>query len=381
MSVIVDRRATHKNKLAGSRAKFIERYKAHIKGKIDDKIKSAPNIKDINKKVKVKISAKSLQEECLGYSGGTDYKQVLPGNDKWDKGDRRSIYPKDPKTRGGGNTGEGFSEDLDFTLSREEFLELLFEGMSLPNFIKKNNSILSKIKYVTGGFIKEGIPTRLSIKKTLEVAMARRIAFKNSEKKPRFIDETDLRYRHYVPEIKPISRAVMFCIMDVSGSMTEKHRFISKKFFLLLYLFLEQNYKEVEVRFIQHSHEAMEVKEAEFFKAGSGGGTCVSPAIELVRHIIQTEYDVETTNIYIAQASDGDNSYDDYELLTDVVDNILPLVQYFAYIEVDDAYVEGGMAQYYEETFDDPKLNTAVISSENDVFDALRALFLTGKGV
>lgn len=376
MSTIIDKRGSNKGRLAGSRAKFIKRYKGFIRGKIDKHIKNT-NIKDIGEDVEVNIDKKSIEEERLRYDhDSSNHKRVLPGNKKYDKGDSERMTGGAGKGSRASKDGIG-EDDFKFILSKEEFLDLLFEGMALPNFIKKNTKGHAKIKYVTGGFIKEGVPTRLAIKKTMEMAIARRTAMKGySDKKPRFIDDTDLRYRHVVPQEYPISTAVMFCIMDISGSMSERHKLIAKKFFLLLFLFLNKNYKNVQVRFISHTHFAKEVEEKEFFYSKEMGGTMVSPAIKLANEIIDKEYDAENTNIYIAQASDGDNWSNDYDDLQVEVETLLEKVQYMAYIEIDNSYPDEGVAAFYDMNFEDnEKLNSAIVADETQVVEVLHQLF------
>ena len=58
----------------------------------------------------------------------------------------------------------------------------------------------------------------------------------SKQKRIPFIDEKDLKYNNWTKKPKPVNKAVMFCLMDVSGSMGEKEKDISKRFFLLLYL-------------------------------------------------------------------------------------------------------------------------------------------------
>jgi uncharacterized sporulation protein YeaH/YhbH (DUF444 family) len=130
---------------------------------------------------------------------------------------------------------------------------------------------------------------------------------------------------------------VMFCLMDVSGSMTEDMKELAKRFFLLLHLFLARQYERVEVVFIRHTSEAKEVDEQTFFNSRETGGTVVSSALAEMRRVIEARYPLEDWNIYAAQASDGDNySSDSAKCRTLLADEILPLCQYFAYVEVYD---------------------------------------------
>ena len=117
-----------------------------------------------------------------------------------------------------------------------------------------------------------------------------------------------MRYRRFEPQPKPVAQAVMFCLMDVSGSMTEHMKDLAKRFFALLYLFLKRRYKHVDIVFIRHTHEAREVDEETFFYSPETGGTVVSTALEEMARIVDDRYPPDDWNIYAAQASDGDNT-------------------------------------------------------------------------
>jgi uncharacterized sporulation protein YeaH/YhbH (DUF444 family) len=148
----------------------------------------------------------------------------------------------------------------------------------------------------------------------------------------------DLRYNRYEPTPQPNAQAVMFCLMDVSGSMTEDMKDLAKRFFLLLHMFLHRRYEKVELVFIRHTSEAKEVDEETFFHSRETGGTIVSSALVEMKRIVAERYPVEAWNIYAAQASDGDNYGNDGLVCLELLqDDILPVTQYFAYIEVYDA--------------------------------------------
>jgi uncharacterized sporulation protein YeaH/YhbH (DUF444 family) len=152
-----------------------------------------------------------------------------------------------------------------------------------------------------------------------------------------FLDPFDLRYRNRIREPLPTSKAVMFCLMDVSGSMDEARKDLAKRFFILLYLVLSRHYKQTDVIFIRHHTQAAEVPEDEFFHATESGGTVVSSALILMHEIIRERYMGSEWNIYGAQASDGDNWQQDSSKCRELLDNkLLPLCRYFAYVQVAD---------------------------------------------
>jgi uncharacterized sporulation protein YeaH/YhbH (DUF444 family) len=153
-----------------------------------------------------------------------------------------------------------------------------------------------------------------------------------------FLDPVDLRFRGRVKTPAPISKAVMFCLMDVSGSMDEERKGLAKQFFILLYLFLTRHYEKIDIVFIRHHTQAQEVDEETFFHATESGGTVVSSALELMQKIQEQRYPAAEWNIYGAQASDGDNFSNDSGHCCDILgDALLPLCSYFAYVQVAEA--------------------------------------------
>jgi uncharacterized protein len=129
----------------------------------------------------------------------------------------------------------------------------------------------------------------------------------------------------------------MFCLMDVLGSMSEHMKDLAKRFYMLLYVFLTRRYRHVEIVFIRHTNRAEEVDEDTPFHGPASGGTLVSSALQAMHEIVRSRFRPADRNIYAAQASDGDNSISDGEvagrLLTEM---ILPVSQFFAYLEVDE---------------------------------------------
>src|SRR5207253_1016291 len=144
-----------------------------------------------------------------------------------------------------------------------------------------------------------------------------------------FIDPVDVRYRRYESVPKPVAQAVMFCLMDVSGSMDEHLKDLAKRFYMLLYVFLTRRYRHVEIVFIRHTDRAEEVDEDTFFHSPASGGTLVSSALQVMHEIVRSRYRPADWNIYAAQASDGDNSISDSDAVSRLLtEKILPVSQF-----------------------------------------------------
>jgi uncharacterized sporulation protein YeaH/YhbH (DUF444 family) len=374
---VVDRRLNGKNKSAVNRKRFLERYKKHIKRAVNDAVNNR-SITDMEHGESISIPSQDIQEPVFRHGTGGRRTIVNPGNKEYVSGDRIGK-PQGGSGQGGSgkasDSGEGMDE-FTFNITQDEFLEFLFEDLELPNLVRKELKSMDDFVYRHAGFTNTGVPAKINVVRTLKNAHARRIALSGksrrrlkeiialleSEKSKEsalknkaildqlleekkkleakigrlpFIDDFDLRYNLSAKEPMPSNAAVMFCLMDVSGSMTQATKDIAKRFFLLLYMFLRRNYEKIEVVFIRHHTSAKEVDEEEFFYSRETGGTIVSSALRMMQDIIKDKYPANAWNIYAAQASDGDNWNDDSPICQRILEKeILPKVQYFYYIEI-----------------------------------------------
>lgn len=386
MAYLIDRRINGRNKSAVNRERFMRRFRGRIKEAVERAIKHR-SIKEIDSGEKVSIPAKDISEPTFRPGRGGVWESVHPGNEEYQRGDR---IPR-PKGGAGGSGGEASNEgegedDFVFELSREEFLNYFFEDLALPNLVKTQLATLKDYKTTRAGFTVDGTPTSIHVVRSLRGAIGRRIALASplaaelheleeelrrleAEAVPDmlrinalreqihvlqgriaripYLDPFDLRYRNRVRVPQPAARAVMFCLMDVSGSMDEDRKNIAKRFFTLLYLFLTRTYETVEVVFIRHHTQAEEVDEEAFFHSRETGGTVVSSALELMKDVIAQRYPASEWNIYGAQASDGDNWQDDSPRCRELLaDELMPRLQYYAYVEIADAEPQNLWREY-----------------------------------
>jgi len=371
---IVDRRKGSKGKSSENRQRLLKRIEGQIKKALPDIVKNT-NVKDLtSNNGSVKVPVKGIGEPQFHYDKDSgERKNVHPGNKEYTEGD---IIKKPDGGQGGGGGQKGSkdaqpSED-DFTvsISREEFLDYFFSDLELPDLVKKHLNSIVDWKQKRAGYSNYGNPSRLNITKSYKNSMARRMAvgmffdkkIKDLEEKLKdpslkddereaiskeidklkkmrlgvnFMEEVDLQYNNFEKYPVPVTSAVMFCIMDVSGSMGEKEKDIAKRFFMLLYMFLTKQYERIEIVFIRHTTDAKEVTEEEFFNSRESGGTVVVTALELMSKIIKQRYSKDW-NIYAAQASDGDvwNMSDAQDCAKIMDADILNAVQYMIYIEI-----------------------------------------------
>lgn len=415
---LIDRRLQGKNKSAPNRERFLQRYKGQIKEAVAKAIKGR-SITDMENGEKVSIPVKDVNEPTFGHARGGVWETVQPGNQEYQKGD---LIPR--PQGGAGGKGKGQASDSDaaseddfaFQLSREEFLNYFFEDLELPNLIKTQLASTTDFKSRRAGYTTSGTSSSLHVLRSLRGALGRRIAvggksskrLKQAEaelfdllqklddpKDPRivalkqeihhlrlrllaipFIDPFDLRYSNRVKVPMPSTQAVMFCLLDVSGSMDEQKKDIAKRFFILLYLFLTKTYEKIDVVFIRHHTSALEVDEEDFFHSRESGGTIVSSALKLLVEIIKERYSGAEWNAYVAQASDGDNWDNDSLTCRELLNNtIMPMVQYYAYVEITQGDPQNLWQEYLTVMQTHAHFAMQKIESASDIYPVFRELF------
>jgi uncharacterized sporulation protein YeaH/YhbH (DUF444 family) len=365
---IVDRRLNPSSKSLENRQRFLRRAKALVQGAVK-KTSQDRDIKDVLEGGEVSIPLGGMAEPRFRREGGIR-DMVLPGNKKFVEGD---MIPRSGSgSAKSSGPGEGDGEDsFRFVLSRDEFVDLFLEDLELPDLAKRKLTETESEGLQRAGYTTSGSPANISVSRTVRVAMARRVALRRPRRETiaqleaelvncsderrvelqaeievlkakfrriPFLDPIDIRYRRFETVPKPVAQAVMFCLMDVSGSMSEHMKDLAKRFYMLLYVFLTRRYRRVEIVFIRHTDRAEEVDEETFFRGPASGGTLVSSALEAMDSIVKSRYRPADWNIYAAQASDGDNSYSDGDVVSEwLTESILPITQFFAYLEVSEA--------------------------------------------
>jgi uncharacterized sporulation protein YeaH/YhbH (DUF444 family) len=368
---IVDRRLNPSGKSLSNRQRFIRRAKDQIRDAVHEN-SQAKSIRDADTGGEIHLPARGVREPTLhrGREGGVR-DHLLPGNKKYLAGDR--IPRPDGGEGGGGSDGspDGDGEDqFRFALSRDEYVDLFLEDLELPDLAKRRLASADSVSWNRAGYSVSGSPANLALNRTVRNSLSRRIALRRPKTEEMaalraeiagldegaerrieleaalarmarragaipYIDPLDVRYKRFEATPKPVAQAVMFCLMDVSGSMTEHMKDLAKRFYILLYLFLRRRYRNVEVVFVRHTHVASEVDEDTFFHSPETGGTVVSTALDEMLRVAGERYPADAWNIYAAQASDGDNTASDNERTAGLLTaQVLPMCQYYAYLEV-----------------------------------------------
>lgn len=414
---IVDRRINPKGKNLPNRKRFIDRARQKIK----DKIKGSGNKQVITGKndEQIVIDIDGIDEPSFSYDPAVgEWEYILPGNREYIPGDAIKK-PEGSGGNGGNKAGTGNGEDaFVFNVNKDEYLNIIFEDLELPDLVKQSEKSVTVYKRARAGYTKDGPVPNLALARTLRNSLGRRIALafpldrkikeleelienttdaalkitllsdlealKIRRLSIAYIDPVDIRYKRFDKFPVPNTQAVMFCLMDVSGSMTEHHKELARRFFLLLFLFLERKYTKVDIIFIRHTEDAEEIDEEEFFYSTQSGGTQVSSSLVLMNDIIKERYDPSIWNLYCVQASDGDNVHNDNPKVVELLKTLLPKFQYYVYNEVRQATVHQAMLDMDSTSLlahinalrpKNKNLRTVTMNSIADVLPLFRRIF------
>jgi uncharacterized sporulation protein YeaH/YhbH (DUF444 family) len=417
MAHFIDRRLNSKGKSTVNRQRFIKRYKQQIKRAVTDAV-GKRSVTDLDSGEQVSIPTRDISEPVFHTGKGGKRDIVHPGNDQFIAGDKIDRPPGGAGQGSGegeaGNSGDGEDEFV-FSISKDEYLDILFDDLALPNLKKNQFDKVIQHETYRAGYQTDGVPSNLDIVRSLKGSVARRIALTGSTRKRireleeqlailmtaptnnalaieeiekelallkakvakvPFIDTFDLRFKNYDKRPIPTSKAVMFCLMDVSGSMDQATKDVAKRFYILLYLFLTRTYENVEVVYIRHHTQAKEVDEQEFFYSQETGGTIVSSALKLMDEIVRERFSDGNWNIYAAQASDGDNWADDSPLCSSLlVNNLLPATRYFAYIEITERQHQTLWREYEKVSQSSDNIVCKHIQTPDDIYPVFREIF------
>ena len=338
------------DRAAADRARHRQKIEKAIKESIRDVVADESIIGQSGKK-KIRIPVKGIKEHRFVFGANQKNKQVGSAQGKDIKEGQRIGHRRRTKSQEGQGDQPGNKpgeEMYEIEMSLEELAGYLFNDLELPELEKKNFKFTTQEKMKRKGKRPYGIRPRLSKKETIKQKIKRRKAAIKSgtfdpESGERFtFHESDLRYKHIAPVKKENTAAVVFFVMDVSGSMDKSKKFLARSFFFLLYQFLNHKYSSIEVVFISHTADAHEVNEEQFFTQVPNGGTLVSTGLKKVEEIIEKRYHPNNWNIYTFYCGDGDNWNIDNKEALEAFRRLKEINQIMCYTEI------GNLVNYRE---------------------------------
>lgn len=274
---------------------------------------------------------------------------------------------------GGGRNDGGFEFLLEFKV--DDIVDWLWEEMKLPN-LRARVGRAEETDWIREGWDRHGARSRLDRRRSMRESIKRRGV--QSADSPRFTDD-DLRFRQLTRREQPATQAVVFFLMDVSASMSDRDRQLAKSFFFWAVQGLRRQYRHLDTVFVAHTTEAWEFNEEEFFKVSGSGGTVTSAGLKKVREIISARFDPGRYNVYLFYASDGDNASSDHADAEAALDEIAALANYAGYLEVSatpQSRLNSECGALFKALADAGKPAASfAISRFEDIWDAVRHFF------
>lgn len=352
-----------------------------IKENLGD-ILSEESIIGQSKDKKIKIPIRGIKEYQFIYGKNAPGVGSGEGDEK-----RGQVIGKDKSDEGGnGNKGAGNDEGEDIyetEITLEDVLGYLMEDLELPEMDKKKfSNIVTQNGNKKAGYQKHGINPRLAKKRTtiekLKRQQNKRRALNEDgikEEIERFpFNNDDLRYYRIKKTYKRESNAVIFCVMDVSGSMDSTKKYLARSFFFILSQFVSTKYSNVETVFIAHSTVAKEVNEFEFFHKVESGGTYISSGLNMALNIIDKRYNPEYWNIYTFYVSDGDNWSEDNERTVTAVKKLCEQCNMLGYAEIMSGYYTTNIKDRLMREVESKKFIAVSIKRKNELWSALKEM-------
>jgi sporulation protein YhbH len=361
---------------ASDRLRHRQKIREAIRNNIADIIAEESIIgRDKNRIIKVPI--RGVKEYRFVY--GENVPGVGQGGDQSPQAGEVIGTEKDPS--GGPQAGDRPGVDYYETdVSLEELIELMFEDLELPDLERKRLRQLEAERLIRlKGFRRKGIRVRLDKKRTALSRIKRKKASHrldelNPEKNRFPFHKDDLRYHHTVADLRRESNAVVFCIMDTSGSMDTIKKYLARSFFFLLYRFLCTRYQNVEIVFIAHHTEASEVTEEDFFHKGESGGTFISSGYNKALEVVHQRYHPTLWNIYVFHCSDGDNFESDNAAALKAARELVGVSNLFGYGEIKPlgaGYYGSTMIEFFSQ-IQEPNFQTVQIQRKEDIWPSFK---------
>ncbi|MDY0065610.1 MAG: DUF444 family protein [Steroidobacteraceae bacterium] len=324
----------------------------------------------------VRVPVRMLEHYRFRLRNSNEQQGVGQGQAK--PGDRigRPQQEGDAQRGQGGNEEGGIQYTLEFRI--EDIVDWLWEEMQLPNLEAKAGRA-KEDDWTREGWDRRGARSRLDRRRSLKESIKRRgVQSATGAEGPSFTDD-DLRYRQLAKREQPTMQAVVILLLDVSGSMGERERQISKTFFFWAIQGLRRQYRHLDLVFVAHTSDAWEFQEEEFFRVSGTGGTVASSGLRKVREIVDERYSPSQYNIYLFYASDGENFPSDQPAARSALENLARDCNYAGFLEV--APLAGATPDseigrlFVDLSSDDQRIGAYRVCNAEDIWGAVRHFF------
>lgn len=347
------------------------RHQEKVKEAIKDNLKGIISEQSIistdpRTKKKVKIPMRSLELPRFRY--GDEGQGV--GSGKGEEGDQIGNQPGDGKEAGEQPGEEYFEAGVEL----EDLQKMVFEDLGLPWMEPKDANEIESSEIRYNDILQNRTKVNIDLGRTAIQNMMRNARMFGKAKLTPPQPE-DYVVRTWEEERHPQNNAVVIAMADISGSMGEFEKYVSRAFYWWAVSFLRSKFTKVDIVFITHDTEAKEVDEEQFFTRGSGGGTKCSSAYQKTLDIINERYHLDSYNVYPIHFSDGDNTTNDNQTCSDLINQMLDQgVNQYAYVQVGKGN-RTQLMEHYESTIDNEHFEALRIQNKEDVLPALQKVF------
>lgn len=286
---------------------------------------------------------------------------------------------------GGGTAGDGEGQHiLEVEVDLDDLAEMLGEELELPNIQPRGRKEVESDGARYTGVRTNGPDSLRHFRRSFKRALLRTVASGQWDPNQPVVVPVrdDFRYRARKLTKQPDSSAVVFHMMDVSGSMGREQKEIVRIQAFWIDAWLRKQYRNLEVVYIVHDAAARVVDQHTFFHLRESGGTKISSAYELCLREVLDRYRPEDWNIYPFHYSDGDNwSARDTELCVTLLrDEILPRANQFCYSQVKSAHGSGQFKKDLDAHFEGiDDLVTHSLEDRSQIPDSIRAFLGAGR--
>lgn len=370
--------AERSDRSAGDRLRHRQKVRESIRENIADIIAEESIIGKSRDKL-IKVPIRGIKEYRFVY--GDNAPGVAQGDGSSEPGQvvgKGRGEGKGEPDRAGDRPGVDYYE-TEITL--DELTDIMFEDLELPDLERKKLREIPALQETKRkGYRRVGIRARLDKRRTVRARVKRKLSIRTrpegSPADSRFpFHDDDLTFRHITTDVRKESNAVVFCIMDTSGSMDTMKKYLARSFFFLLYQFICTKYRNVELVFIAHHTAAREVTEEEFFSKGESGGTFISSGYQKALDVIAERYHPSLWNVYVFHCSDGDNFESDNRAALKAANELADITNLFGYGEIKplgSRYYESSMLNIFRR-LDAENFQTVLIERKEDIWPSFKA--------
>jgi uncharacterized protein len=356
------------------------RFRQIVRGRIKkDLRKYMTQTELIGKKGKDLVSIPLPQIELPRFRFGRNQGGV--GSGQGDPGD--PLSGQQVEGEGTGEAGDQPGDHiLEVDLTLDELARILGEELELPNIQPKGQRTILAEKERYSAIRRQGPESLRHFKRTFVRALRRQIAMgQYNPDNPTIVPvRADRRYKSWQITHVPESNAVIFYMMDVSGSMGDEQKELVRTTAFWIDTWLRSQFHTIDSRYITHDAAAREVDQETFYKTRESGGTAISSAFRLCADMIAKDYSPADWNIYTFHFSDGDNLLSDNETCFEILKGeLLAKVNLFCYGQVRSLYGSGEFKRKLDDAMEADNLITADIKSKEEIYDAIKVFLGKGK--